>query len=72
MVDAILIAKSVTMGENGVEVELSNGVKVTIHSKFKIPKECIGPLMISIIGNRVNIAKIVGPCSLWSTLEITR
>ena len=70
MVDAIIIARDISIKEDSVEVELSKGVRITISPKFDIPKECIGPLMITISDGKVNIIKIAGPCSLWSKLEV--
>jgi len=69
MVDAIIIAKSVKVENQHTRITLFNNVELVVKAKIEVPRGYEGPLIITISGDKVGIAKLIGPCTLWSTLR---
>ena len=70
MFDAIILAKEVKVEKDKTIVKLSSGVELIIPARLSVPEECEGPVMISIIKDKVNITRVAGPCTVWSTIHV--
>lgn len=70
MFDAVILAKEVKVEDGKTLIKLPNGLEVVLNFEVKIPEECKGPVMISVVKDKINVTKVAGPCTVWSTIHL--
>lgn len=70
MFDAVILAKEVKVEKGKTRIKLPSGVELYLNVEVEVPEECRGPVMISIVKDKINVTKVAGPCTVWSTIHL--